>query len=166
MPRRPVRQTRATVRYSVLDTPIGPLLAAASGDSGALCGMWFDRPAEAAWVRDDAAFADLREQVDAYFQGSLRAFDLPLAAGGTPWQRSVWDALARIPYGSTLSYGALAAQLGRRAAARAVGAANGRNPISVIVPCHRLVGASGGLTGYAGGLPRKEWLLRHEHATY
>jgi methylated-DNA-[protein]-cysteine S-methyltransferase len=148
------------MRFTQIDTPIGPLLAAA--DNGALSGLWFERSPAPGWTRDDAAFDALRAQLDAYFAGSLRQFDLPLAALGTPWQREVWDALMRIPYGTTVSYGALAAQLGRPAAARAVGAANGRNPLSVVVPCHRLIGASGALTGYAGGLPRKDWLLRHE----
>jgi methylated-DNA-[protein]-cysteine S-methyltransferase len=151
------------VRFTVADTPIGPVLATAD-DAGALSGLWFDRSPRDDWYRDDGAFDGLRSQLDAYFAGSLRAFDLPLATSGTPWQRSVWQALSGIPYGTTVSYGALAARLGRPTAARAVGAANGRNPISVIVPCHRLVGSTGGLTGYAGGLPRKEWLLRHERA--
>lgn len=146
------------MRFSVIDTPIGPLLAAA-GEDGALRGLWFEREANAGWRRYDAAFGALREQLEAYFAGVLREFAVPIAATGTPWQRSVWEALVRIPYGTTVSYGTLAARLGRPAAARAVGAANGRNPLSVVVPCHRLVGASGALTGYAGGLPRKEWLL-------
>ena len=152
-----------TVRFSQIDTPIGPLLSACD-DGGGLCGLWFERAPDAGWRRDDAAFDALRAQLDSYFAGELRAFDLPMATRGTPWQQTVWDALVRIPYGSTVTYGALAARLGRPAAARAVGAANGRNPISVVVPCHRLVGSTGGLTGYAGGLSRKEWLLRHERA--
>jgi methylated-DNA-[protein]-cysteine S-methyltransferase len=151
------------VRYSQVDTPIGALLATCD-ESGALTGLWFDRAAAPEWSRDDAAFDALRVQLAEYFDGRRDGFDLPIAPAGTPWQRTVWDALTRIPLGTTVSYGALAVQLGRPAAARAVGAANGRNPISVVVPCHRLVGASGGLTGYAGGLSRKEWLLRHERA--
>lgn len=149
--------------YTQIETPIGPLLAIAD-EKRALCGLWFDRAPTAGWASDDASFGALREQLDAYFAGELRSFDLPLALRGTPWQRTVWDALVAIPFGTTVSYGALAAQLGRPAAARAVGAANGRNPLSVVVPCHRLVGASGALTGYLGGLSRKEWLLRHERA--
>jgi methylated-DNA-[protein]-cysteine S-methyltransferase len=151
------------VRYSQVDTPIGPLLATCDED-GALSGLWFDRAAGPEWPRDDAAFDALHAQLAEYFDGGRDAFDLPIAPAGTPWQRTVWDALTRIPRGTTMSYGALAAQLGRPAAARAVGAANGRNPISVVVPCHRLVGSTGGLTGYLGGLSRKEWLLRHERA--
>jgi methylated-DNA-[protein]-cysteine S-methyltransferase len=149
------------MRWTTIDTPIGPLLAACDAD-GRLSGLWFDRAPAAGWERDDGAFTLLREQLDSYFAGDLRAFDLPLAAGGTPWQRSVWQALMAIPYGQTVSYGDLAGRLGHPAAARAVGAANGRNPISVIVPCHRLVGARGALTGYAGGIDRKRWLIAHE----
>ena len=150
-------------RYTQIETPIGPLLAIAD-ENGALCGLWFDRAPAAGSEPDDAAFGALREQLAAYFAGELRSFDLPLALRGTPWQRTVWEALVAIPFGTTVSYGALAAQLGRPTAARAVGAANGRNPLSVVVPCHRLVGASGALTGYLGGLSRKGWLLRHERA--
>ena len=158
MPLHTTRQTRPAVRYSIIDSPIGPLLATGD-DAGALTGLWFDgRPAPAA-ERDDEAFADLREQLDAYFAGERTTFDLPLAAQGTEWQRTVWNALLDVPYGTTVSYGELAASLGRPSAPRAVGAANGRNPISVIVPCHRVVGATGALTGYGGGLDRKEWLL-------
>jgi methylated-DNA-[protein]-cysteine S-methyltransferase len=161
MPLLLTRQTRATVRHTVVHTPIGPLLATAA-DAGALSGLWFDRAPADGSRRDDDAFAGLREQLDAYFAGDLREFDLPLAPAGTAWQRAVWDALADVPYGTTLSYGELAARLGRPSACRAVGAANGRNPISVIVPCHRLIGSNGALTGYAGGLERKAWLLQHE----
>jgi len=162
MPLLQTRQTRATVRYTVVDTPIGPLLATA-GDDGGLTGLWFDREPAPGWERGgDGVFDTLRDQLDAYFAGERREFDLPLAPAGTAWQRAVWDALQGVPYGTTLSYGELAARLGRPSASRAVGAANGRNPISVIVPCHRLIGSSGALTGYAGGLERKAWLLQHE----
>ena len=150
------------MRYTVVDTPIGPLLA--TGDDHALTGLWFDRDPASRWQRDDdgGVFAALHHQLGAYFAGDLREFDLPLAPAGTPWQRAVWDALQEVPYGTTLSYGELAARIGRPTASRAVGAANGRNPITVIVPCHRLIGSSGALTGYAGGLERKAWLLQHE----
>jgi O-6-methylguanine DNA methyltransferase len=101
--------------------------------------------------------------LDAYFAGQLDALDeLPVATGGTDFQRAVWQALRTIPPGTTTSYGQLAAQIGRPVARRAVGAANGANPISIVVPCHRVIGASGSLTGYGGGLPRKQWLLDHE----
>ena len=157
------RQTRATVRYTGVDSPIGPLLATAD-EAGAVSGLWFDRPPSGAWRRDDHAFADLRAQLDGYFAGELREFSLALAPAGTAWQQLVWAALMDVPYGETMSYGELAARVGRPSACRAVGAANGRNPISVIVPCHRLVGSNGSLTGYAGGLERKAWLLQHEGA--
>ena len=149
------------MRYTHMDTPIGPMLGTAD-DAGRLTGLWFDRVDAPGWTRDDAAFAALRDQLDAYFAGRGRAFDVPVAASGTPWQCSVWAALREIPYGQTLTYGDLAARLGRPGAARAVGAANGRNAMSIVVPCHRLVGASGGLTGYLGGLERKAWLIAHE----
>jgi methylated-DNA-[protein]-cysteine S-methyltransferase len=152
------------IRHTTIDTPIGPLLATADA-GGALTGLSFDRTPARGSGRDDAAFAAVTEQLDAYFAGELRDFDLPLAAAGTAWQRDVWGALAEVPYGQTLSYGELARRLGRPSAARAVGAANGRNPLSIVVPCHRVIGASGALTGYGGGIPRKEWLLRHEAAT-
>lgn len=101
-------------------------------------------------------------QLAAYFAGERRDFDLPLAPQGTPFQQRVWDALLAIPYGAVRSYGDVARAIGRPAASRAVGAANGRNPIAIIVPCHRVIGASGQLTGYGGGLPTKRWLLEHE----
>ena len=163
MPLLTTRQTRATVRYTVLDSPIGPLLATAD-DAGAVSGLWFDRAPAEGWQRDDDALAGLGDQLDAYFAGTLTRFDLPLAPVGTEWQRRVWDALTDIPYGETVSYAELAARIGRPSACRAVGAANALNPISVIVPCHRVVGTSGSLTGYGGGLERKAWLLDHERA--
>jgi methylated-DNA-[protein]-cysteine S-methyltransferase len=113
-------------------------------------------------VRDDDAFADLRGQLAEYFAGDRTSFDLPLHAKGTPFQHRVWDALVRIPHGRTSSYGELAVAIGTPGAARAVGLANGQNPISIVVPCHRVIGADGSLTGYGGGLPAKKWLLGHE----
>jgi O-6-methylguanine DNA methyltransferase len=105
----------------------------------------------------------LNEALDAYFAGEVRALEpLPVSTGGTPFQREVWAALRRIPAGTTLSYGALAARLGRPGSARAVGLANGANPVGIVVPCHRVIGAGGALTGYAGGVSRKRWLLQHE----
>jgi methylated-DNA-[protein]-cysteine S-methyltransferase len=116
------------------------------------------------WRRDDEAapFPEARRQLAAYFAGDLREFDLPLSAGGTPFQRQVWDALMKIPYGETVSYGELARGLGNPGAARAVGLANGNNPIGIIVPCHRVIGANGKLVGYAGGMPNKQALLALE----
>jgi methylated-DNA-[protein]-cysteine S-methyltransferase len=111
------------------------------------------------WVEDAARFEEARRQLDEYFAGHRAEFDLPLSPRGTAFQREVWAALQTIPYGEVRSYGQIAAQIGRPGASRAVGLANGRNPISVIVPCHRVIGASGALTGYGGGLPRKRLLL-------
>jgi methylated-DNA-[protein]-cysteine S-methyltransferase len=157
--------------HAVLDSPIGPLTAVAS--DGALCGLYMDlqrhRPAQVTFGRpaagtatDAAPFGAVAEQLKAYFDGELTEFDVPLALLGTPFQRRVWAALQEIPYGETVSYGELAAEIGSPTASRAVGLANGRNPISVIVPCHRVVGASGDLTGYGGGLERKRYLLDFE----
>ena len=149
------------MRYTVIGTPIGNLVA--RGDGTGLSGVDFaDAPADARWERDDDAFVEVARQLRAYFAGELTAFDLQLAPGGTPFQRRVWDALQAIPYGATTTYARLAERLEQPRAVRAVGHANGRNPISIIIPCHRVVGADGGLTGYGGGLERKRWLLAHE----
>lgn len=151
-----------TMIHSQVDTPLGRLLATGD-DRGRLTGLWFDRDPAAGSRRDDAVLRLVRDRVAAYFAGEAAGFgDVPLALAGTPWQLAVWRAVRAVPFGTTLAYGDLAARLGRPAAARAVGAANGRNPVSVIVPCHRLVGAGGALTGYAGGLERKAWLIAHE----
>ncbi len=119
------------------------------------------------WTPRPGAFGTAADQLAEYFAGSRTEFDLPLAPRGTPFQLAVWAELTRIPYGVTASYGEVAAALGKSLlASRAVGLANGRNPISIIVPCHRVIGADGSLTGYGGGLDRKEWLLRHEGAPF
>lgn len=157
--------TAATDRYSILPTPIGELLL--RGDGEALTRVDFVDgrdavPPRADWVCDDAAFAGAREQLSAYFAGELTQFELTLQTGGTPFQTRVWDALQEVPYGQRTTYGAIAAQLGNPRAGRAVGLANGRNPISIIIPCHRLVGADGSLVKYGGGMHRKEWLLAME----
>ncbi len=151
--------------HTTIPSPVGALTL--TGDGEALSGVFMHEhrhrpPLPAGAVRDDRAFPAARAQLDAYFAGDLRAFDVPLAVAGTPFQRAVWDALMAIPYGRTLSYGELARRLGRPGAARAVGLANGRNPVSIIVPCHRVIGAGGALTGYGGGVERKRWLLAHE----
>jgi methylated-DNA-[protein]-cysteine S-methyltransferase len=158
-----------TTRFALLESPVGELLALGDPD-GRLTGLHFDedprsigRPAE--WVRDDAAFAELRRQLDAYFAGELRHFELALRPSGSPFQLSVWSALREIPYGQTASYGEIAAAVGQPGAARAVGGANNRNPIAIVIPCHRVIGASGSLTGYGGGLPRKRRLLALEAGT-
>jgi len=114
------------------------------------------------WRADPHPFRDTARQLDEYFRGDLRRFDLPLDLAGTSFELAVWRALREIPYGRTISYGELARRIGRAGAARAVGAANGRNPISIVIPCHRVVGANGALTGYGGGIDRKRALLDHE----
>lgn len=149
--------------HTVVDSPIGPLTLVANGDD-ALIGLYLPdqrhAPAEGSFgARDDDILAGLREQLAAYFEGELTDFDVPLAPQGTPFQLLVWEALRTIPYGETRSYGELAAQIGRAGASRAVGLANGRNPIGIVVPCHRVIGANGSLTGYGGGLPTKRALL-------
>lgn len=154
-----------TTYWTTIDSPVGTLWL--TGDGTALTGLYMERPALLdlpGWVEDDAPFAAARDQLTAYFAGERQAFDLPLNPMGTPFQRQVWEALRAIPYGETRSYREIAEQLGRPTASRAVGAANGRNPISVIVPCHRVVGSSGVLTGYAWGLERKRALLDLELA--
>jgi methylated-DNA-[protein]-cysteine S-methyltransferase len=154
--------------HTVMDSPVGPLTIVAS--HGVLCGLYMDeqrhRPAEDVFgERDDRGSRDVIEQLTAYFDGGLTDFDVPLAMHGTEFQRRVWTELMTIPYGETTTYGELAERLGRPTAARAVGLANGKNPISIIVPCHRVIGSTGGLTGYGGGLPRKRYLLAFEKGT-
>jgi methylated-DNA-[protein]-cysteine S-methyltransferase len=146
-----------TTLYDTIDSPLGELLLA--GDGRALSAVHMHGSPDPGWRRDPGALREPAEQLRAYFAGELREFDLPLAPHGTPFQRQVWDALREIPYGSTMSYAGLAAAVGRPDAARAVGAANGRNPIAIVIPCHRVIGASGALTGYGGGLGRKRLLL-------
>jgi methylated-DNA-[protein]-cysteine S-methyltransferase len=152
---------RATTAYTVVDSPVGPLTLA--GNADALTIVWFDRepPAVASGAahRDPGPFRAAADQLEAYFAGERHEFDLVLAPTGTPFQLSVWQGLLEIPYGETRSYGQLATRLGSPGASRAVGLANGRNPVSIIVPCHRVIGADGTLTGYAGGMDRKRLLL-------
>jgi methylated-DNA-[protein]-cysteine S-methyltransferase len=150
--------------YTLVGSPVGELLL--GGDGEALSRLWFvGEGARAAgaldpsWRRSDEAYPELRTQLDEYFAGVRRSFDVALQVHGTEWQRRVWSALAQIPYGETRSYGELAASLCTLAAARAVGLANGRNPVALIVPCHRVIGSDGRLTGYGGGLERKRALL-------
>jgi methylated-DNA-[protein]-cysteine S-methyltransferase len=155
------------MRYANHDTPIGSLLLVA-GDAG-LAGIYTEQhrrgPAVGpSWRKDDAPFAEVRRQLDEYFAGKRTRFELELAPIGTPFQLRVWSALGRIAFGETWSYGRLAAEIGQPTASRAVGAANGRNPLSIVVPCHRVIGTDGSLTGYAGGEERKRWLLVFEAA--
>lgn len=151
--------------YTYIESPVGPLLAA--GDEAALRLLSFPSGRKAVsprpeWRRSDAPFAEVKRQLAAYFGGELRRFDLPFRLSGTEFQRNVWTLLASIPYGRTRTYGELARALGMPKASRAVGAANGSNPLPIILPCHRVIGANGSLTGFGGGLPTKKYLLRHE----
>ncbi|WP_445769464.1 methylated-DNA--[protein]-cysteine S-methyltransferase [Rheinheimera sp.] len=141
-----------------INSPLGPVKISAT--SGGICQVLFtDTVATAAPSALTALAAD---QLQAYFAGTLQQFSLPLAASGTVFQQQVWQALCTVPFGTTCSYADIANQIDNKKAVRAVGAANGRNPIAIIVPCHRVIGANGTLTGYAGGLDKKAWLLKHE----
>ena len=151
--------------YCYLETPIGELLLA--GEEGALSMIGFPkgvmrRDPEPDWIYNEEPLENARTQLTEYFSGQRKDFDLSLKLNGTEFQVSVLEALLEIPYGETTSYGAIAKQIGRPKAVRAVGAANGRNPIPIIVPCHRVIGSSGDLTGFGGGLDTKEALLRLE----
>lgn len=154
-------------RYRMVDSPIGPLTLAGEGSTLTNLRMVEQtyEPDRADWLLDDRAFPDAVEQLDAYFAGELQEFDLPLQLSGTEFQRRVWNALRTIPYGETRTYGEIAQQIGAPTAFRAVGLANGHNPIAVIVPCHRVIGANGSLTGFGGGLERKSALLDLERTT-
>ncbi|WP_406726992.1 methylated-DNA--[protein]-cysteine S-methyltransferase [Streptomyces sp. GD-15H] len=152
-------------QHTVTDSPYGPLTLVAT--DGALSGLYMTDhrhrpPLETFGPRADSAFGPVLAQLAAYFAGESKTFDLPLHLDGTPFQRRVWQQLQQIPYGETRSYGELAQALGNPKASRAVGLANGRNPVSIIVPCHRVIGAGGSLTGYGGGLDRKRRLLDFE----
>jgi len=151
--------------YSYMDSPVGRLLLA--GNESSLGWVFFEKESRPVsprpeWQERPRPFRDVIKQLDAYFEGKRRDFDLELAPEGTPFQQRVWRELRAIPYGETISYGELARRIGRPNAFRAVGAANGRNPISIIVPCHRVIGSNGSLTGFGGGLDTKRALLEHE----
>jgi methylated-DNA-[protein]-cysteine S-methyltransferase len=154
-----------TTYFSEMDSPVGRLLL--QGDGHCLTGLhmplhkWWDG-LEADWERSDEAFATARAQLAEYFAGERQEFDVPLRLAGTPYQQRVWQELQNIPFGQTITYAELARRVGQPTAARAVGHANSRNPVSIIVPCHRVIGVNGKLTGYAGGLDRKDWLLAWE----
>ena len=155
------------MRYDELDSPVGPLLVAA--DAAGLRRIHFQQgrgrlPPDPVWRRDPAPFRDLARQLAQYFAGTRRTFDLALAPEGTSFQLETWRALAAIPYGTTISYSELARRVGRPEAVRAVGAANGQNPLPIVVPCHRVIGKDGSLTGFGGGLPAKRALLELEGA--
>jgi len=155
----------AILEYDYLDTPIGRLLLAAD-EQGLRCIEFEDerqgRRIGPAWYRGRARLGNAIAQLQAYFAGDRHAFELELASEGTAFRHRVWDELVRIPYGETISYGELARRVGDPSASRAVGAANGANPLPIVVPCHRVIGANGKLTGFGGGLPTKQWLLEHE----
>ena len=148
---------------TIVESPVGPLTLVS--EDGLLAGLFMAEHRHAPDLDlpvDKAGLPAVREQLSAYFARDLKEFDLPLAAAGTPFQQQVWAGLRTIPYGETWSYRDLAEAIGRPTAVRAVGLANGRNPVSIVVPCHRVIGANGDLTGYGGGLAAKEWLLAHE----
>jgi methylated-DNA-[protein]-cysteine S-methyltransferase len=152
------------IHYRTIDSPIGPLTLAGRGSALTNLRMVDQtyEPTHAGWSLDPGAFTDAVDQLNAYFAGELVDFDVELDLRGTEFQQRVWKALLTIPYGETRSYGEIAEQIGAPGAARAVGLANGHNPIAIIVPCHRVIGASGSLTGYGGGLARKQTLLELE----
>ena len=154
-----------TTYYDYHNTVIGELLVAGDGNYLSLLGFPQGKMLkrhEKQWLKDPAPFKEVKFQLDAYFAGELQEFDLPLLPTGTRFQERVWQALTEIPYGETWSYGQLARHIGKPKASRAVGAANGINPIPVIIPCHRVIGSSGKLTGFGGGLETKRYLLKLE----
>lgn len=170
-------KTHQTLKRAFVDSPIGRIALVWNTDDR-LLSLDFEthlprmerllrtqHGADAAAIRDGRVPGAIERALDAYFAGELAAVDaLAVHAGGTDFQRAVWSALRTIPPGTTMTYGALADRVGRRGASRAVGRANGSNPIAIVVPCHRVIGADGSLTGYGGGMERKEWLLAHERA--
>jgi methylated-DNA-[protein]-cysteine S-methyltransferase len=152
----------ATVYYTSVESPVGPLLLA--GDRQVLRVLWFGRGRRSqgpdpAWVESSDELRGIAAQLREYFAGGRRRFEIQVEPRGTEFQRRVWRALLDIPYGETTSYGALAGRLGDVKATRAVGLANGANPIAIVIPCHRVIGAGGALTGFGGGLPTKRALL-------
>ena len=160
-------EEKTLMRYTLIPSPLGDLVA--QRDDVGITGLYLPTGRHAVTdritgVRDDDGFENLRLQLAQYFAGRRRVFDLPLHATGSPFQKRVWAALCEIPYGETRSYGETAQAIGAPTASRAVGLANGQNPISIVVPCHRVIGANGSLTGYGGGLEAKRWLLSHEAA--
>ena len=160
-------KSQLQTHYTTIESPVGKLIL--SGDGQSLTGVYICNEKHAPaihddWIRTESAFATAITQLNEYFSGIRFHFDLPIKPIGTEFQTRVWQRLCQIPYGKTCGYGELAKELGNPNASRAVGMANGRNPISIIVPCHRVIGANGSLTGYGGGLVAKKWLLEHEAA--
>jgi methylated-DNA-[protein]-cysteine S-methyltransferase len=157
----------AIIYYTCIDSPLGRMLV--RGDEEFVTGLFMpghkgSPGPDVSWQESDTPFAAVREQLAEYFAGERQQFDVPLKLAGTPFQRRVWQELVRIPFGTTITYGQLAQRVGQPTASRAVGHANSRNPISIIVPCHRVIGADGKLTGYAGGVDKKQWLLAWERS--
>lgn len=156
----------STTARRTVDSPVGPIGLSADGD--ALVAVRLPRPGSQPEETSNRASHPVLDRAEAelgaYFDGRLRHFSVPVAMSGTPFQEEVWRALLEIPFGEVRSYGWVASRIGRAGASRAVGAANGRNPLGIVVPCHRVIGADGSLTGYGGGLDAKRWLLRHEGA--
>jgi len=153
--------------YTSIDSPIGELTLVSDGD--ALVGLYMDThpispEQKINWKKDDGHFKETKQQLRAYFAKALTVFDLPIKFNGTDFQCKAWNALLKIPYGKTVSYRDQAIAIKAPKAVRAIGLANGKNPIAIVVPCHRVIGSNGKLTGYGGGLPRKQWLLEHEAA--
>jgi methylated-DNA-[protein]-cysteine S-methyltransferase len=162
-----IATAQSTAAMSTMESPIGTLTLTVENEVLTGLHMHDQRHAPVlspAIERNDAALAPFVAQLQAYFAGELTAFELPIQLRGTEFQRRVWASLQEIPYGETISYGELARWVGNPKASRAAGLANGRNPVAIVVPCHRVIGADGSLTGYGGGLERKVWLLEHEGA--
>lgn len=156
-------------QYCIVPSPLGDLILLSDATNTALAALWIrgekhSSPIQAEWQKNEKALPVVRKQLAEYFAGKRTEFDVLLAPQGTAFQLQAWQALREIPYGTTVSYGQQAARIGKPKAFRAIGLANGRNPISIIVPCHRVIGASGALTGYGGGIAAKRWLLDHEAA--
>lgn len=156
------------INYDIIDSPVGQLLV--TGDGNTITGLYLENhkggpSIESGWKRDPEQFQALRDQLAKYFRGELSDFDLKLNLKGTEFQQQVWKLLEEIPHGKTATYGELAGKLGRPQASRAVGSAVGRNPVSIVVPCHRVLGSNGAITGYAGGVKRKEILLELERSS-
>ncbi len=159
----------ACTYYSHLDTPLGTMIV--TGDGRFVTGLYMPQHKrrscrDAAWQQSNAPFAAVSAQLADYFAGKRQTFDIPIKLAGTPFQLSVWQELVKIPFATTISYAELAKRLGRPTASRAVGHANARNPVSILVPCHRVIGANGQLTGYAGGVATKRWLLDLERGAH
>lgn len=151
--------------FDQIESPLGRIVV--QGDGEFITGLYLPNHKhwsgpDPSWRQSDAPFAAVRQQLAEYFAGERQEFDVPVQLAGTPFQQRVWQELVRIPYGTTISYAELARRVGQPTASRAVGSANGRNPVSILVPCHRVIGANGKLTGYGGGIDKKEWLLAWE----